>query len=84
MKKIGVMKIEKGSFRQPKNRTFNYQPRFSKEKEEQAEAKRDFISQWKENSKQNRKVKGSLSIYATVGLLVLLLIGMYILNTYIK
>lgn len=74
--------------KQSKNRTFNYQPRFSKESQEvssgQSSAKRDFISQWNENRKPNRKIKGMLSLPVALFLLVILLIGMYVLNTYIE
>lgn len=78
------MKLIKSS----KNRTFNYQPRFSggsKDlKTNDSESKSDFISKWKEEHKQNRKVKSVLPMWSLLLLLVLLLLGIYALDMYIN
>lgn len=73
-------------FNKPKNRTFNYQPRFSnKEKNEVDTAKNeDFISKWKQGQPQKKKGKAVLSIQVLIILLVLLLIGIYVLDSFIK
>ena len=71
------MKFTKSS----KNRTFNYQPRFSGEDNQSLE-ERDFVSKWKGAQGQNRKVKSALPMSILVILLVLLLIGMYYLSTF--
>lgn len=73
-------------FNKPKNRTFNYQPRFSnKEKNEVETAKNeDFISKWKQGQSQERKSKAMLSMQVLIILLVLLLIGIYVLDSFIK
>lgn len=51
--------------KQSKTRTFNYQPRFSNGNQEKTVANSDekegFVSQWKKNNTQKRKVKGALS-----------------------
>jgi len=70
------MKFTKSS----KNRTFNYQPRFSGDNED-LKSEDDFVSKWKNAQGQNRKVKSALPLSVLVILLVLLLIGMYYLNT---
>ncbi|NHN25328.1 hypothetical protein FIA58_006525 [Flavobacterium jejuense] len=71
-----------------KNRNFNYKPRFSKENQDNSNgdfsSKNDFISEWKEVHKKNRKVKTALPIVTLILFLVLLLIGMYVLDSYIK
>lgn len=69
-----------------KNRTFNYKPRFSKENHDTAEtsSKKDFVSEWKGMQNKNRKAKTALPIVTLVLFLVLLLIGMYVLDSYIK
>lgn len=71
------MKFTKSS----NNRTFNYQPRFSGEIDDVSNEK-DFVSKWKNAQSQNRKVKSALPMSILVILLVLLLIGMYYLNTF--
>lgn len=72
----------------PKNRTFNYNPRFLNENhvdsDDDTSSKKDFISKWKGVQKQNRKAKATLSINTLILLLVLLLIGMYLLNSYVE
>ncbi|APY10513.1 hypothetical protein BWZ22_04335 [Seonamhaeicola sp. S2-3] len=71
-------------FKQRKHRTFNYQPRFSKENQEvsnlENETSKDFISKWKEARASKRKVKGVLPIRTLILALVLLLILMYVLE----
>ncbi|MBD3725078.1 MAG: hypothetical protein IE891_09980 [Flavobacteriaceae bacterium] len=78
------MKLLKSS----KNRTFNYQPRFSGENKSlntsDSESKNDFVSKWKEKHKQNRKVKSVLPMWSLLLLLVLLLLGIYALDMYIN
>ncbi|TNJ46120.1 hypothetical protein KFZ70_08900 [Tamlana fucoidanivorans] len=72
-------------FKQRKHKTFNYQPRFSKEpsletkSNEGAEAK-DFKSRWRRSHDSKVKVRGAMSIKVLVIILVLLLIGMYVLE----
>lgn len=74
------MKISRG-----KNKPFHYQPRFLKEnKKDKSSKENDFISQWKLTNKSNRKIKGVLSIRTLILLLVLLLISVYLLNSYIE
>jgi hypothetical protein len=72
----------------PKNRTFNYNPRFSNENHadtnDDSSSKKDFIPKRKGIHKQNRKVKTTQSISTLILLLVLLLIGMFVLNSYIE
>ena len=70
------MKFTKSS----KNRKFNYQPRFSDPIDESTNEK-DFVSKWRNAQGQSRKVKSALPVSILVILLVLLLIGMYYLNT---
>jgi len=72
-----------------KNKTFKYQPRFLKENvteitDDITSEKNDFISKWNENRKQNRKVKGALSLPIYIVLLLLVLIGLYIANSFVK
>lgn len=64
-----------------KIRYFNYQPRFSGENKD-ALADEDFVSKWKSAQGKSRKVKSALPLSVLVILLVLLLIGMYYLNTF--
>ncbi|MFD2891624.1 hypothetical protein ACFS5J_06300 [Flavobacterium chuncheonense] len=71
------MKLGKSS----KNRTFNYQPRFSGDANSTSTDK-DFVSKWKEAQGSSRKVKSALPLSILVILLVLLLIGIYYLNTF--
>lgn len=71
-------------FKQRKHRTFNYQPRFSKENQDlsnlENETSKDFISKWKDTRASKRKVKGVLPIRTLILALVLLLILMYVLE----
>ncbi|OEK07311.1 hypothetical protein A8C32_17895 [Flavivirga aquatica] len=75
-------------FKQRKNKTFNYQSRFSSENQVDSSEKdkktTDFISKWKNGRDNKRKVKGSLSIKTLIFVLVLLLICMYILDSKIN
>ncbi|WP_258227751.1 hypothetical protein [Aestuariibaculum sp. M13] len=72
-------------FNQRKNKTFNYQPRFSKESEEitngEDSVKHDFVSKWEQNRTSKRRVKGAMSIRTLLLILVLLLICMYLLDS---
>lgn len=70
------MKFTKSS----KNRKFNYQPRFSGDNDD-SKTEDGFVSKWRNVQGQNRKVKLALPISILVILLVLLLIGVYYLNT---
>ncbi|PWH83311.1 hypothetical protein DIS18_01800 [Algibacter marinivivus] len=71
-------------FKQRKHRTFNYQPRFSKESQtdsslDKKSDTKDFISKWRASKPRNRvgfPVKTSVLIF----ILVLLLICMYLLE----
>ncbi len=73
-------------FKQRKNKTFNYRPRFSNEKQadsnvSSSKEKEDFISKWNDNRNENRKAKAVLPLRTLIIILVLLLICMYILDT---
>ena len=72
--------------RKSKNRTFNYKPRFSNENLEDngISSEKKLVSQWKSAHNQSRKAKAVLPISALILLLVLLLIGMYVLDSYIN
>tara|TARA_R110002072_G_scaffold227415_2_gene384273 strand:+ start:99 stop:323 length:225 start_codon:yes stop_codon:yes gene_type:complete len=69
-------------FKQRKNKTFNYQPRFSKDNDVDSDLetsnKKDFISKWERDNK--RKVGSAMSISTLIFVLVLLLICMYLLE----
>ncbi len=71
-------------FKQRKNKTFNYQPRFSNENEidsgSNTSKTTDFVSKWRRGRDNKRKVRGSIPIKTLILVLVLLLICMYILN----
>ena len=66
-------------FGQRKHKTFNYNPRFSKDfKEGPAD---DFTSKWRnENSTSAKKINGLFSMRFLILALVLLLICMYLLE----
>ncbi|GAA3624669.1 hypothetical protein GCM10022397_08080 [Flavivirga jejuensis] len=72
-------------FKQRKNKTFNYQSRFSNENNIDSNSdtpeETDFISKWKSVRDTKRKVKGGMSIKTLILVLVLLLICMYILDS---
>ncbi|MFI1772495.1 hypothetical protein [Thalassobellus citreus] len=68
-------------FKQRKNKSFNYQSRFSKEEGNsnlETSNEKDFASKWKQNNK--RKVGASMSMRTLIFVLVLLLICMYLLE----
>ncbi|GAA4958816.1 hypothetical protein GCM10023315_02950 [Algibacter aquimarinus] len=69
-------------FKQRKNKTFNYQSRFSKENglesDLEATKQRDFISKWKRSNKP--KTRSAMSMRTLIFILVLLLICMYVLE----
>ncbi|ALJ06260.1 hypothetical protein APS56_14440 [Pseudalgibacter alginicilyticus] len=73
-------------FKQRKNKTFQYQSRFSKENQEQSEEKETsetegFVSKWRTYRDINkRKRKGGFPIKMLLFILVLLLICMYLLE----
>ncbi|MGA1225722.1 MAG: hypothetical protein ACO3VF_00430 [Tamlana sp.] len=72
-------------FKQRKHRTFNYQPRFSKENQtdsslENENNTKDFISKWRESRDHKPKARGVISIRTLMLVLVLLLICMYLLE----
>ncbi|AUS04570.1 hypothetical protein C1A40_03380 [Tamlana carrageenivorans] len=73
-------------FKQRKHKTFNYQPRFSKENQgdlsdsKDADATPDFVSKWRKSSGSKPKMRGPMSTKILVLILVLLLICMYILD----
>ncbi len=77
-------------FKQKKNKTFSYKPRFSKENggdanlDDQSSNNKEFISKWKRQSEKKLKIGGALPIRTLILALVLLLICMYLLeNKYI-
>lgn len=69
-------------FKQRKNKTFNYQSRFSKDSEVnsdlEASNKKEFVSKWDRDSK--RKVGNAMTMQTLIFVLVLLLICMYLLE----
>lgn len=71
-----------------KNRTFNYKPRFSNgnqgENSKDSSSKKDFIAKEKGLHHQNRKLKAVMPISMLILILVLLLIGIYVLDSYIE
>ena len=77
-------------FKQRKNKTFQYQSRFSKEsktvlEDEKASENADFISKWQNHRQLSKKKrKGGLSVKLLVFILVLLLICMYLLENRFK
>lgn len=72
-------------FKQRKHKTFNYQPRFSKDNETDSNLEKDsekeFVSRWKRERSTKRKMGLSMSIRTLILVLVLLLICMYILDS---
>lgn len=72
-------------FKQRKNKTFKYQPRFSKENQtdlnldDKSDAK-EFISKWQRQSGNKIKSKGALPVKTLILVLVLLLLCMYVLE----
>ncbi|WOD42714.1 hypothetical protein [Hwangdonia lutea] len=75
-------------FKQRKHKTFNYQPRFSKENETDSDVEegstKDFVSRWKRERGTKTKMGLSMSIRTLILVLVLLLICMYILDSKFK
>ena len=69
-------------FKQRKNKTFNYQSRFSKDKivnsNAETSSRKDFISKWQRNNKS--KGKSVMTMRTLILILVLLLICMYLLE----
>lgn len=72
-------------FKQRKNKTFNYQSRFSNENDIDVSSDTsnttDFVSKWKSARGHKRKVRGGMSFKVLILVLVLLLICMYILDS---
>ena len=77
-------------FKPRKNKTFQYQSRFSKENKENSEeegtSKTDgFISKWRSHREIGKKKrKGGMSVKLLIFILVLLLICMYLLENRFK
>lgn len=72
-------------FKQRKNKSFNYQPRFSKENQTEADLNthldtKDFVSKWKKSNGAKVKTRGAMSMKLLILILVLLLICMYLLE----
>ena len=72
-------------FKQRKHRTFNYQPRFSKENQTDSSLgnnsdTKDFVSKWKQSKGTKVKTRGAMSMKVLIMILVLLLICMYLLE----
>ncbi len=71
--------------KQRKNKTFNYNPRFSQDGKkntvENESDTKDFISKWQRERGRKRKVGFSKSIRTLIIILVLLLLGMYMLDS---
>jgi hypothetical protein len=67
-------------FKQRKNKTFNYQSRFSKDNDVDLEVsnQKEFASKWKQGSK--RKMGSAMTMRTLIFILVLLLICMYLLE----
>lgn len=75
-------------FKQRKHKTFNYQPRFSKENETDSNleerTEKEFVSRWKDKRGSNRKVGLGMSIRTLILVLVLLLICIFWLESKIN
>ena len=72
-------------FKQPKHKTFNYKPRFSKDNQTDSSLEDNhkttgFISKWKRHNSNKIKVKGVMPVKTLILFLVLLLICMYLLE----
>ncbi|MEC3906995.1 hypothetical protein VOI54_08180 [Tamlana sp. 2201CG12-4] len=72
-------------FKQRKHRTFNYQPRFSKENQADSSLNnnsdtKDFVSKWRKANGNKTKIRGAMSLKILIFILVLLLICMYVLE----
>ncbi|GAA3615698.1 hypothetical protein Q4Q39_01730 [Flavivirga amylovorans] len=72
-------------FKQRKNKTFKYKPRFSEENrtdvglDDNFDTK-EFSSKWRRQSGSNVHVKGALPVKTLILVLVLLLLCMYLLE----
>ena len=77
-------------FKQGKNKTFQYQSRFSKDNPENSDSKdaigqEGFIEKWRSHQKLSKlKRKGGMSVKMLLFILVLLLICMYLLENRFK
>jgi hypothetical protein len=72
-------------FKQRKNKTFKYKSRFSEKDKQKADSDeleaRDFISKWRSEHGNSRKViSGGTSVKILIFFLVLLLICMYLIE----
>ncbi|MEP3837887.1 MAG: hypothetical protein ABJM36_09575 [Algibacter sp.] len=72
-------------FKQRKHKTFNYQPRFSKENQTDSSLDnnsdtKEFVSKWKREKSTKIKTRGAMSMKVLILVLVLLLICMYLLE----
>jgi hypothetical protein len=72
-------------FKQRKNKTFNYQTRFSKENQTNSSLDnnsdtKEFVSKWQKSKSTKVKSRGAMSMKVLVLILVLLLICMYLLE----
>ena len=72
-------------FKQRKNKTFKYQPRFSKENQTDLDSgdksdTKDFVSKWRRQSENKDQVKRTLPVKILILVLVLLLLCMYVLE----
>lgn len=72
-------------FKQRKNKTFKYKPRFSKENQTDLDLDdksdtKGFISKWQRQSENKIRVKGTLPVKTLILVLVLLLLCMYVLE----
>lgn len=72
-------------FKQRKNKTFKYQPRFSKENQTDLDLDdksdtKSVDSKWRRQSENKIRVKGALPVKILILVLVLLLLCMYVLE----
>ncbi|WP_303317147.1 hypothetical protein Q4Q34_02345 [Flavivirga abyssicola] len=72
-------------FKQRKNKTFKYKPRFSEENQTDVDLddnfdSKDFTSKWRRQRGNNVRVKGALPVKTLILVLVLLLLCMYLLE----
>ena len=70
-------------FAKPKNKKFNYQPRFSGDSSIDRKEK-DFVSKWKQEQTNNRSFKTALSVKMLIFLLILVVTGMYYLDSIVN
>ncbi|MCU0351734.1 MAG: hypothetical protein MUF43_13055 [Flavobacterium sp.] len=70
-------------FAKPKNKKFQYQPRFSGDTINEAKDI-NFVSKWKQEQTKNKSFKTALSVKMLLLLLILVVAGMYYLDSIVN